>query len=116
LPLEKEPPKTTLPDTELITEWPLKPEETISPDTDGPEQDSSDNTEEPSDGMFPIETESSIIGEESSKDFTIYTDAEESQEEDMSIYITTIEEYMDIISEEDMPNSSTTLEESKPNT
>lgn len=116
LPPEEEPPETMLPDIELITEWPLKPEETISPDTDGPDVDSSDNTEEPSDGMFPIEEESSIIGEESSTDFTGYTEEEESPEEDMFTYTTTIEEYTVIISEKDITNSYTTLEESKPNT
>jgi len=116
LPPEKELTETMLPDTELTTEWLLKPEETISPDTDGPDVDSSDNTEEPSDGMFPIEEESSIIGEESFTDFTGYTEEEESPEEDMSIYITTIEESILIISEKDITNSYITLEESKPNT
>jgi len=115
LPPEEKLIETMLTDIELITEWPLKPEETISPDTDGPDVDSSNNTEEPSDGMFPIETESSIIGEESSIDFTGYTDTDVSPEEDISIYTTTIEEYTVIISEEDMPNSSVTSEESKPN-
>jgi hypothetical protein len=66
--------------------------------------------------MFPIEEESSIIGEESSTDFTGYTEEEESPEEDMFTYTTTIEEYTVIISEKDITNSYTTLEESKPNT
>jgi len=115
LPPEEKLIETMLTDIELITEWPLKPEETISPDTDGPDVDSSNNTEEPSDGMFPIETESSIIGEESSIDFTGYTDTDVSPEEDMFTYTTTIEEYIVIISEKDITNSYITLEESKPN-
>jgi len=105
-----------LPDTELTTEWLLKPEETISPDTDGPDVDSSPNTEPVSDGMFPIETESSIIGEESLEDFTGYTEEEESPEDDMFTYITTIEEFILTILEKDITNSSDMSEESKPNT